>query len=131
MSPSSGVPRKLVKVDTSAARRITLPTAQAESPAEAEDPAFLFASRSAPDAPDPQQVVNSAYIRAASYGTDAEARAAAQSLAKSGLPVRLGTLKRGNKEYRLVLAGPYPSRSQARQALPQVRSAGFGAARLN
>lgn len=127
----NSVPRKLVKVDTSAARRITLPNAQAESLAEAEDPAFLFASRSAPDAPAPEQVLASSYIRAASYKTDAEARAAAQSLAKNGLPVRLGTLKRGNKEYRLVLAGPYATRSQARQALPQVRSAGFGSARLN
>lgn len=127
----NSVPRKLVPVDTSAARRVVLRGDQVESPAEADEPAFLFASRSAPDAPAPVEVTQKRYVRAATYSTEAEARSAAQSLARTGLPVRLGTVTRKGQSMRVVLAGPYTTKAEAREALVQVRAAGFSRARLN
>ncbi|MGR3616830.1 MAG: SPOR domain-containing protein [Paracoccaceae bacterium] len=125
------VPSKLRAVDTTSARRVVLKEADADSPAEAEEPAFLFASRSAPDAPAPPKVTRQSYVRVATFSDEAQARSTAQLLARSGLSIRLGTLNRGGKTFKVVLAGPFSSKSAANQALTQVRSAGFNGARLN
>ena len=69
------------------------------------------------------------YVRVATYSGDAQARSAAQSLARSGLPVRLGTLKPSGR--RVVLAGPYSTRAQANAALNRLRGAGYSGAKLS
>lgn len=70
------------------------------------------------------------YIRVGAYGSEAEARKAAQALArKTKLPVRLGTAKRGGQTYRVVMAGPF-SGDQATRAIARVRGAGYASARL-
>ncbi len=70
------------------------------------------------------------YVRVAVFGADEQARTTATALAKSGLPIRLGTLHRGTKKFRLVLAGPFASEEQARVALQRLRGAGYANARL-
>jgi len=72
-----------------------------------------------------KQVTRGQYVQVGMFGSDANAKAAAQRLARTGLPARLGTLKRGGKSYRLVLAGPFASASKTQQALGQARAAGF------
>jgi len=65
----------------------------------------------------------------ATYATENDARSVAQSLARSGLPMRLGTVKSsGNK---MVLAGPFASKAEAKAALKKVRGAGYRKARLS
>ncbi len=70
------------------------------------------------------------YVRVAVFGADAQARSTATAIAKSGLPIRLGTLHRGTKKFRLVLAGPFASEEKARVALRRLRGAGYANARL-
>lgn len=70
------------------------------------------------------------YVQAGVYGVSANADAAAQKLAKSGLPTRMGTLKRGGTSYRLVLAGPFETAAEAQLALGKARAAGFSDAYL-
>jgi hypothetical protein len=73
------------------------------------------------------------YVQVAIYAADADAqataRAAAQSLARTGLPMHLGLIKSSGKN--VVLAGPFTTRVQAKAALKQVRNAGFARARLS
>jgi len=71
------------------------------------------------------------YIRVATFATDADARALAQSLARTGLPMRLGSVQRKGTTYRMVLAGPFTSQTQAKTALKQVRQAGYPRAKLS
>lgn len=72
------------------------------------------------------------YIRVATFNTDAEARASAQALVrKTGLTVRLGTLTRKGKTYRVVMAGPYTTDASANSAMSKVRGAGYSGARFS
>lgn len=90
-------------------------------------------TRSAPPAttqPTSQATGKPKYVRVATYDSDASARTTAQNLARSGLPMRLGTLTRKGETYRVVLAGPFASTEQANAALAKVRGAGFGNAKL-
>ncbi len=73
----------------------------------------------------PKAVTRGQYVQVGMFGSDANAKAAAQRLARTGLPARMGTLKRGGKSYRLVLAGPFDSAEKTRRALGQARQAGF------
>ena len=59
------------------------------------------------------------------FGVPSNAAAAAQRLARAGLPARFGTLKRGSRSYQLVLAGPFGTSAETQQALRQARAAGF------
>lgn len=129
------VPRTLAPVPTDRPV-IAVASRAAKSPAEAKEPLYLrLSTRSAPQtkAKAPQQAANAKrrYVRVATYGTDAEARRLAQTLAGTGLPMRLGSVRRGSATYRVVLAGPFTSDGTAQAALQQVRSAGFSGARLS
>jgi cell division septation protein DedD len=86
---------------------------------------LTFSTRSGPTAP-----VEARYVRVASYQHDAAARQAAQRLSGSGLPMNVGTVRRGSGTYKVVLVGPFNSQAQAASALNQVRGAGFSGARL-
>ena len=90
-------------------------------------------TRSAPAATQPVAQVTGKpkFIRVATYASDASARSTAKSLAGRGLPMRLGTVTRSGKAYRVVLAGPFTSPDQANAALVTVRNAGFSTARIS
>lgn len=91
-------------------------------------------TRSAPQATAqaaPQIAGKPKYVRVATYESDASARTVAQNLARGGLPMRLGTLTRKGKAYRVVLAGPFTSTDQANAALAKVRGAGFSNAKIS
>lgn len=68
------------------------------------------------------------FVQVGKYQSEAEARADAQRMARTGIPTRMGTMKRGNSTFRLVLAGPFASRAEAQQAANSARAAGFGGA---
>ncbi|MEL7167279.1 MAG: SPOR domain-containing protein, partial [Pseudomonadota bacterium] len=88
----------------------------------------------AADAPDTTKVTRAApkpkaakgrYVQVGTFGVDANARSTAQRLARAGLPARIGTLKRGSKSYRVVLAGPFASSGDLSTGLRKARSLGF------
>jgi len=126
------VPRELVvrPLDRSV---VTLSSKAARSQAETQENTVLrLSTRSAPGA---EQVIAAStsrrYVRAATFADPAAARIAAQGLAASGLPVRLGSLTRKGKVYKVVLSGPFNTDSAANAALTQVRAAGYSGARLS
>lgn len=121
---SNTVPRTLIAVPTGA-NVVIIPAGTAQ----AQDPQTVVARVSTRSAP--AQVSTGAkprYVRVATYAAEDEARAVAQALAGTGLPMRLGVLKSGTDK--VVLAGPFASYAQAKAALDQVRSAGYRRARL-
>lgn len=72
------------------------------------------------------------YVRVGAFGSDDQARKAAKALARSsGLPIRLGTARKGGKSYKVVLAGPFSDQGAANAALSRVRAAGYSGAKLN
>lgn len=118
------VPRTLVETPTRA-RIVTVP----RGTARVQDPQTVVtrvSTRSAPAAPSGGKRI---YLRVEVYATDAEARANAKALARSGLPMSLATVKSSGKK--VVLAGPFTSDTAAKAALQQVRGAGFRNARLS
>ncbi|NSY36672.1 SPOR domain-containing protein [Leisingera sp. ANG59] len=128
---TNGVPRKLVQplLDRST---VILPRDARVSPAEAQPKGLRLSTRSAPGAAALEQLATSRrYVRAATYADPAEAEAAARKLAASGLTVRLGTVSRKGRPYKVVLAGPYRGDAQAAAALAKVQRAGFSGARLS
>lgn len=67
----------------------------------------------------------SIYVQVGMYGVEANARASAQRMARTGFPTRMGTLTRGGTSYRLVMAGPFASQAEASRAMAAARRAGF------
>lgn len=70
------------------------------------------------------------YVQAGMFANQDQAKRAAQKLANSGLPAKLGKVKRNGKSYGVVVAGPFKSQAQLNSALQRVRSLGFGNAVL-
>jgi SPOR domain len=64
------------------------------------------------------------YVQVGMFANPANAQRAAQRIAAAGLPARLGTLNKGGKSYRLVMAGPFNS-NQVMAAVATARRAGF------
>ena len=94
--------------------------------------ALRLSSRSAPGAAlEAPKRRASRYVRAATFADEAAAQQAAQALAQSGMPVRLGSVSRKGLPHKVVLAGPFASDSAARQALAQVQAAGYRGARIS
>lgn len=112
---------------------INLSTNTARSQAETQEGLVLrLSTRSAPGAaPTFAARTSRRYVRAATYADPAAARAAAQGLAASGLPVRLGSVTRKGQVYKVVLAGPFRAEAAAEAALTKVRAAGYSGARLS
>jgi len=126
------VPRKLVALPLDRPV-VNLSANAARSPVEEQgDLVMRLSTRSAPDAttilaaPMPNR-----YVRAATYADPTTARQAAQALAASGLPVRLGNVTRKGQVFKVVLAGPFRVDATAQAALKQVRAAGYSGARLS
>lgn len=65
------------------------------------------------------------YVRLALYDTDAEARRVARRLGAGGQPIQVGLLRRGGREYRTVLAGPFASDRDAKAAIAALTKAGL------
>lgn len=125
---SDTVPRKLIAVPTDRPV-VTLPNNRVSAAPAPQQSLFRISSRSAPETT--AKAARPTYVRVATYGSDAEARQTAQALARTGLPMRLGSVKRRGSTQRVVLAGPFPSEDAAQAALSRVRQAGFRSARLN
>ncbi|WP_299769945.1 SPOR domain-containing protein [uncultured Tateyamaria sp.] len=89
----------------------------------AEKPVVKTAARAVPKAS--TQVFKSRYVQVGTYGVPANAKAAAQRIARSGLPARIGKLKRGGKSYQVVLAGPFGSSADLSNGLTRSRALGF------
>lgn len=66
------------------------------------------------------------YVQAGMFGNPSNAKRAAQMIANSGLPARMGEVKRNGKSYTIVLAGPFQTQAQLDNGLRKVRRAGFG-----
>ncbi|UWQ84878.1 SPOR domain-containing protein [Leisingera caerulea] len=128
---TDGVPRKLVKPPLDRPT-VNLPRDARRSPAEAGASELRISTRSAPGTAAPKPAVTAQrYVRAATYASAEQARAAARKLAGAGLQVRLGTVSRKGRPYKVVLAGPYRNSGQAAAALARVQRAGFSGARLS
>lgn len=112
------IPRRLVPAST--LRVAALP----EGAAPVQDPQTRVTRLSTRSAPEAAKI----YVRAADFDDKRAARRASDTLAGSGVPVRLGILQRSGRH--VVLAGPYASDRQARAALAQLRAAGYRRARL-
>ncbi|MBV1927322.1 MAG: SPOR domain-containing protein, partial [Rhodobacteraceae bacterium] len=125
------VPRKLIVPPLPDSKQVLVLSSRDSEPVVSRS-----SSRSAPQAK-PSQIADKSkdvrpkYVRVATYDTDAGARTTAQRLAQTGLPMRLGTVTRKGKAYRVVLAGPFASADQANTALSKVRDAGFSKARIS
>ena len=65
------------------------------------------------------------YIQAGTFGDPANASGASARLSRVGLPVAATRSVRGGRSLRVVMAGPFATAIQARQAIARVRSAGF------
>ncbi|MEX0284427.1 MAG: SPOR domain-containing protein [Paracoccaceae bacterium] len=102
---------------------------RARNPSRSEQATVQQPARTQPVATQPGK---RRFIRVAAYNTDADARASAQALARrTGLSIRLGTLHRKGKTYRVVMAGPFTTDASAQSAMAKVRGAGFANAKLS
>ncbi len=93
----------------------------------AEKPVVNTATRPAPTAKAkaPKKVIKGRYVQVGTFGQPANAQAAAQRIARAGLPARIGQIKRGGKSYQIVLAGPFESSKDLSTGLQRSRSIGF------
>lgn len=86
------------------------------------------ATKSAPgtvrSAKKPAASVKGRYVQVGTFANPANAERSAARLAGIGLPARYGTLVRGKKRYRVVLAGPFAP-GDLKAALGKARRAGF------
>ncbi len=128
---SDTVPRKLNKVPTDR-QVVQNPNPQNSGLPRARTPTRSENRQATQQQPARSQPTKPQYIRVATYNTDADARASAKILIrKTGLPVRLGTLHRKGKTYRVVMAGPFTTDASANAAMGKVRGAGYSRARLS
>ncbi|WP_299655972.1 SPOR domain-containing protein [uncultured Tateyamaria sp.] len=103
---------------------------QRKSRAKARQP--VVSTRSAPKpvvktAPrkSPEATTKGQYVQVGTFGVPANAQAAAQRVARAGLPARIGKVKRGGKSYQIVLAGPFASSADLSNGLQRSRAVGF------
>ena len=65
------------------------------------------------------------YVQVATFGVRANAEATARRLAKTGQPVRIGTVTRKGQPLTLVMMGPFASKVALNQAVSIARGSGF------
>ena len=122
------LPRKLYVKDTGRVVNNLFPELRYPYTSMADQNAAMgltTSSRSKPAAATaPKAAAKGRYVQVGMFANPANAQRAAQRIAAAGLPARLGTLKKGSKSYRLVLAGPFAS-GQINAAVAKARSAGF------
>lgn len=130
---SNGQPRRLR--DLPMDRQVVTATDTRQDPFEGDARGGLvlrLSSRSAPGATlDIPKASQSRYVRAATFSDRDAAQQAAQALAATGVPVRLGNVSRKGVPYKVVLAGPFADLNAAEQALSKVQAAGYRGARIS
>ncbi|MGX0975576.1 cell division septation protein DedD [Roseovarius sp. MBR-51] len=87
-------------------------------------PRATVSTRSTP-ATERQSTPSHRYAQAGLFADPAQAQAAAQRIARSGLPARRGTVTRDGRALTLVLAGPFASQSQLNAGADRLRAMGF------
>lgn len=94
----------------------------------------VLSSRSAPKVPLARPEVRVApkvtdnatrYIQIGLFTTPAKAKAAAQRIARMGMPARIGKRRQGGKLYSMVQAGPFAGQAAAQVAQEKVIGAGY------
>ncbi|MEM7732201.1 MAG: SPOR domain-containing protein [Pseudomonadota bacterium] len=70
------------------------------------------------------------YVQVGAFSDQAGAQRAAQRLANSGLPTKLGKHRQGGKTYTLVVVGPYTTQGALDGGLARVRGLGYQSATL-
>jgi cell division septation protein DedD len=103
----------------------------ATQPSAAPQP--QVSTRSAPQtsrqpAPEPTQreaISGQLYVQVGTFASRDAAQGVAQGLRARGLPMRIGVYERGGTRYRIVLAGPFASNGEVRNALNTARGAGY------
>ncbi|MFA3918271.1 SPOR domain-containing protein [Ruegeria hyattellae] len=116
------VPRKLVKLPTDQPVYDLTETDDLLAATPDERGVLRVSTRSDPSL-EPQR-----YLRISSHDTRAEAQSVARQVQATGLPMRYGVTRRGDRT--LVLAGPFGSENAAEAALAKARKAGFRKARM-
>lgn len=117
----------LVRRDGQLQKRIVRNKAKARAPVVSTRSAPAPVVKQAPRAtPKPQATGKGRFVQVGTYAQPGNAKAAAQRIARAGLPARMGTLKRGGKTYQVVLAGPFASSDALNNGLRTSRAAGFG-----
>jgi hypothetical protein len=107
--------------------RRTARAATAAQPPAATQPAATVSTRSTPDAP---QSASHRYAQAGIFADATQGKAAAQKIARAGLPARRGTLNRDGRELTLVLAGPFATQTQLERGIARLHGLGFADVRL-
>jgi len=69
------------------------------------------------------------YVQVGAFRDATQAQRAAQRLANSGLPTRMGRVTRGAEAFSMVKVGPFRTQPQLDRALRKVRGKGYGQAR--
>lgn len=119
----------LVRRDGQLQKRIVRNKAKARAPvvstrsAPVPAPVVKQAARATPKA---QASAKGRFVQVGTYAQPGNAKAAAQRIARVGLPARMGTLKRDGKTYKVVFAGPFASSDALNNGLRTSRAAGFG-----
>lgn len=70
--------------------------------------------------------VHGRYVQVGTFKNPANASAAAQKVAQSGLPAGIGNVRRLGKTYQVVVAGPFPTSKSLRKGLRKAQAIGFG-----
>jgi hypothetical protein len=86
----------------------------------------------APQAAPQKKMVRKAshsYVQVGAFRDATQAQRAAQRLANSGLPTRMGRVTRGGEAFSMVKVGPFRTQPQLERALRKVRGKGYGQAR--
>ncbi len=106
----------------------TVPRRLVAQNAAGEPAPALVVSTKAPDAPAaaPASAVGEhAYVQVGAFAVPANAQAAARRLQALGLPARIAQGRLARKPVKIVMAGPFASAGDLRQALARLRAAGF------
>ncbi|MCI2399187.1 SPOR domain-containing protein [Aliiroseovarius subalbicans] len=128
------VPRQLVDKNTGRVVNRLFPDLQYPHTSMAAQQAAVLSTKSAARKPATKPAATRAsvsvgashrFVQAASFGNPANAQRTAQRLASLGLPVRMGSITRGGKALKVVLAGPFSRQAELQAALTKVRRAGF------
>ena len=93
-------------------------------PVAAQAPRATVSSRSVPKKS--ADAASHRYAQAGIFADAAQGKAAAQKIARAGLPARRGTLNRDGKALTVVLAGPFKTQAQLDASVSKLRGMGFG-----
>lgn len=117
----------LVRRDGQLQKRIVRNKSKARAPTVStrSAPQAVVTPPKAQAAPVQTATAKGQYIQVGTFGQPANAQAAAQRIARTGLPARIGKLTRGGKRYQVVLAGPFGTPADLGHALRKTRNAGF------